>query len=144
MGFDEKHKTVSNTDGIEKTIGTIKELGTQDAFVWVNLVDFDQEYGHRNDPAGFAKCLEEFDNALPIIIEALPHESVLVLTADHGNDPTYPGTDHTREHVPLLVFDGRNGRGLGNRSTFSDHAASVLDYFKVASPEIAGESFLRP
>ena len=108
----------------------------------MNLVDFDQEFGHRNNPAGFAKCLEEFDDALPIIREALPRESILVLTADHGNDPTYPGTDHTREHVPLLVFDQRDGRGLGHRSTFADHAASVLDYFKVESEEMPGTSFL--
>ncbi len=100
-------------------------------FVWANLVDFDQEFGHRNDVDGFARALEEFDRALPTILDALPEDSRLVLTADHGNDPTTAGTDHAREHVPVLYRNGQAGRALGTRATFADHAATVAAYFGV-------------
>ena len=95
-------------------------------------MDFDQEYGHRNDPEGFAAALEEFDQAVPDLLRALPPDSRLVLTADHGNDPTTPSTDHSREFVPLLYVDGgQPGRDLGLRPSFNDHAATVADFFGV-------------
>ena len=144
VGFDVMQKTKTNPAGIDATLHTIRERGALDepTFVWTNLVDFDQEYGHRNDPAGFAAALEALDAALPDMLEALPDDAVLVLTADHGNDPTFPGTDHTREYVPLLVVGGSaTPRNLGLRPSFNDHAATVADYFGVAF-ETEGRSFL--
>ena len=108
-------------------------------FVWANLVDFDQEYGHRNDPAGFARALEAFDAALPGLLAALPDGARLLVTADHGNDPTTPGTDHNREHVPVLLAGG-SPRALGLRPSFAHHAATVAAYFGVTG--VAGTSFL--
>jgi len=144
VGFDVMQKTKTNPAGIDATLHTIREHGALDkpTFVWTNLVDFDQEYGHRNDPAGFAAALEALDAALPDMLEALPDDAVLVLTADHGNDPTFPGTDHTREYVPLLVVGGSaTPRNLGLRPSFNDHAATVADYFGVAF-QTEGRSFL--
>ena len=130
VGFDAVHKTRSNEQGVAQTVAQMRMLAAAQtpAFVWTNLVDFDQEYGHRNDAPGFAHALEAFDQALPALLDALPPGGRLVLTADHGNDPTTPGTDHNREFVPLLVV-GAEPRDLGLRSTFADHAASVAAYF---------------
>lgn len=144
VGFDGIYKTKTNVEGIDATLRAMRERGKgeEPTFVWTNLVDFDQEYGHRNDPAGFAAALETLDAALPDMLEALPPDAVLVLTADHGNDPTFPGTDHTREYVPLLVVGGSDTpRPLGVRPSFNDHAATVADYFGVAF-ETQGRSFL--
>ncbi len=133
VGFDESIKMKGNADGIEKTLQAIAEASRSSrlTFVWTNLVDFDELYGHRNDTAGFGRALEKFDQNLPSIIAALPKDACLLLTADHGNDPTFPGSDHTRERVPLLFY--RNGKGsgrnLGTRPTFADHAATAADYF---------------
>ncbi len=140
VGFSESFKTRSNAQGIAQTIAQLRMLGASDqpAFVWTNLVDFDQEYGHRNDAPGFARALEAFDSALPDLLGALPAGSRLVITADHGNDPTTPGTDHNREFVPLVVV-GEAPRNLGLRATFADHAASAAAYFGV--PFAAGEAW---
>lgn len=142
VGFDESHKTTSNASGIETTLRLIRETADngESAFIWVNLVDFDQEFGHRNDPSGFAGSLEEFDRALPDIIEALPEGARLVLTADHGNDPTTPSTDHSREYVPLLYYGSDVTENLGTRSSFRDHAATVAAYFGVRQ-EMGGEAW---
>ncbi len=143
VGFTDVLKTRSNRDGVAATLDSIRQAtlsGTR-VFVWTNLVDFDQEFGHRNDVAGFVRALEEFDRKLPEIQSALSADAVLVLTADHGNDPTFPGTDHNREYVPLLVSYEGAGRPVGLRSTFADHAASVAAYFGVPF-EGAGSSFL--
>jgi len=128
VGFDRTTKTNGNADGIE---ATLKEMQTANGptFVWTNLIDFDQEFGHRNNPEGFAAALEELDAALPRLLDALPEDGRLLLTADHGNDPTYPGTDHTREYVPLLYYGGPPAADLGTRSSFVDHAATVAAYF---------------
>ncbi|MEM6646318.1 MAG: phosphopentomutase [Bacteroidota bacterium] len=133
VGFDESHKTKSNAEGIAATLEQMQRFADGRAFIWTNLVDFDQEYGHRNNPAGFAQALEAFDAAVPNLIAALPADARLVLTADHGNDPTTPSTDHSREYVPLLVVDPSEptGRDLGVRATFADHAASLATYFGV-------------
>ena len=133
-GVDEEIKTAGNADGVDKTLDAIREAAAGDAptFVWTNLVDFDELYGHRNDAAGYARALEAFDDALPALEAALPDGGALLLTADHGNDPTHPGTDHTRERVPVLLRrPGRPARDLGTRGTFADHAATVAAFFGV-------------
>ena len=140
VGFDEVHKTTSNADGIDVTLEAIRTSGDIPTFAWTNLVDFDQEYGHRNDPDGFARALEAFDRRLPELLRALPEGGRLVLTADHGNDPTTPGTDHSREHVPLIVY-GMPPRDLGLRSSFNDHAATVAAYFGLPPGIVPGTPF---
>lgn len=143
VGFDRGFKTRSNADGMEETIRQMHRLAAEGtpAFLWTNLVDFDQEYGHRNDPKGFAAALEAFDEILPALLVAVPENGILVITADHGNDPTTPSTDHSREYVPLLMY-GASPHDLGTRATFADHAATVADYFGVAF-ETSGVSFLK-
>ena len=132
-GVDAEVKTAGNADGVGKTLAAIGEAAASGAptFVWTNLVDFDELYGHRGDAAGYARALEAFDEALPALEAALPPGAVLTLTADHGNDPTTPGSDHTRERVPVLRYDGAPGRALGTADTFADHAADVAAYFGV-------------
>lgn len=128
VGFDRTTKTHGNAHGMEVTLQEMHEADGP-TFVWTNLIEFDQEYGHRNNPEGFSASLEEFDQMLPRFLEALPAGSALLITADHGNDPTYPGTDHTREYVPLLYYDGHAARSLGTRHSFADHAATVAEFF---------------
>jgi phosphopentomutase len=139
-GIKIKEKTISNIEGIEK----LKKYSAtvSNSFIFANLVDFDVYYGHRNNPTGFAKALEEVDNHIPEIIEKLDESDRLIITSDHGNDPTDLSTDHTREYVPLLYFR-RNvaGINLGVRETFSDVAQTVADYFKVEN-KLEGRSFL--
>ena len=146
-GFDEAHKTTSNAHGIDLTLEAMRTpqgegrlSGDAATFIWTNLVDFDQEYGHRNDPEGFAHALEAFDQRLPDLLGALPEDGRLLLTADHGNDPTTPGTDHSREYVPLLVY-GMAPRDLGLRESFNDHAATVAAYFGLPPGTVAGTPF---
>ncbi|MEM0961945.1 MAG: phosphopentomutase [Bacteroidota bacterium] len=131
-GVDAEIKTAGNADGIDKTLAAIREAAAsgEPTFIWTNLVDFDELYGHRNDPEGYARALEAFDAALPDLEAALPAGASLLLTADHGNDPTYPGTDHTRERVPVLWYrDGMPGQDLGTHDTFAAHAATVAAHF---------------
>ena len=133
-GVDEEVKTAGNEDGVDKTLAAIRAAAAsgEPTFVWTNLVDFDELYGHRNDPAGYAAALEAFDAALPSLEAALPDDAVLLLTADHGNDPTYPGSDHTRERVPVLRFQrGAPPRDLGTADSFAAHAADVAGFFGV-------------
>ena len=119
---------------------------TREGLVFVNLVDFDSLYGHRNDPEGYARALEELDQALPRIIGKLQPGDVLAITADHGCDPTTPSTDHSREYVPLLAHvPGRGGGALGVRDSFADVGATVAEWLGVTAP--AGRSVagaLRP
>jgi phosphopentomutase len=139
-GIKVKEKTVSNIEGSE----TLKKysLNVTDSFIFANLVDFDVYYGHRNDPLGFAKALEEVDNHLPGIMEKLDKSDRMIITSDHGNDPTDLSTDHSREYVPLLFFRKNfAGKNLGIRKTFSDVAKTVADYFKIEN-ELEGISFL--
>ncbi|MEM1055532.1 MAG: phosphopentomutase [Bacteroidota bacterium] len=133
QGVDHEIKTAGNADGIAKTLDAIREAAAsgEPTFIWTNLVDFDELYGHRNDPAGYARALEAFDATLPDLLNTLPEAGRLLLTADHGNDPTYPGSDHTREHVPLLLAGGE-ARDIGTRGTFADHAATIAAAFGVA------------
>lgn len=111
---------------------------------FLNLVDFDALFGHRRDPQGYAQALEDYDARLPEIFEKMTNDDLLIITADHGNDPTYRGTDHTREYVPLLVYSPRftEGKQLELRSTFADLGATVADNFGVHLPEY-GTSFLK-
>jgi phosphopentomutase len=110
--------------------------------VFANLVDFDMLYGHRNDTDGYAEALEIFDRELGLLLARIGPRDMLIVTADHGCDPTYPGTDHTREFVPLLVYGpGLPARALGVRSTFADVGASILDVFGLKA-ELPGHSFM--
>ena len=139
-GITESISTKSNKDGIDKTIEALRTQ-TEKGLVFTNLVDFDAKYGHRNNPQGYADALAEFDQHLPQIMAALNEDDILIITADHGNDPTYPGTDHTREYVPILVAGAAvQSVNLGVRSTFADLAATIADIFDVKAPP-QGESF---
>jgi phosphopentomutase len=139
-GFNHFRRTKNNAEGIALLLSMMKAVDT--GFVFVNLIDTDQLFGHRNDPQGYGQSLEEFDRAIPAIVNNLKTGDVVVITGDHGNDPTTPGTDHTREFVPLLVYEsGQTGRYLGTRSTFRDVAASVATYFGIDHP-FAGKDFL--
>ncbi|ARK25885.1 phosphopentomutase [Sporosarcina sp. P37] len=140
-GITEAVRTTGNMDGVDKLVSVMqKEF---EGLSFVNLVDFDALYGHRRDPIGYGKALEEFDARMPEILAALKPNDLLIITADHGNDPIHEGTDHTREYVPLLVYSpSHNGGGsLPIRKTFSDIGATIADNFRVNRPE-HGESFL--
>jgi phosphopentomutase len=133
--------TQDNTDGVDKTIAAIRDQKKR-GLIFTNLVDFDAKFGHRNNPAGYANALEEFDQRLPEIIDALADDDVLVLTADHGNDPTTPSTDHAREYVPILItgMPVKAGVNIGIRNTFADLGATIADILGV-NPPPAGMSF---
>jgi phosphopentomutase len=139
-GIGPHEKTRSNADGMAKTLSALGEL--ERGLLFVNLVDFDQQYGHRNDVEGYARALEEVDAWLPSLLAALKPTDMLVMTADHGCDPTTPSTDHSREYVPLLVLSPRNphGMNLGIRPTLSDIGQTVAENFGVRIG--VGESFL--
>lgn len=133
--------TKSNEDGIEKTIET---LGNDfHGLSFTNLVDFDSLYGHRRDPEGYGKALEDFDRSLPRIMERIGSEDLLILTADHGNDPVHEGTDHTREYVPILLYSpSLTGSGsIGERNSFSDLGATIAENFGTKGTG-NGDSFL--
>ncbi|MBN2618569.1 MAG: phosphopentomutase [Spirochaetales bacterium] len=121
---DTRGTNKSNLDGIEKTISALKE--NTKGLIFTNLVDFDMMYGHRRDPVGYKNALEEFDRYLPELINNLKDSEVLIITADHGCDPTFKGSDHTREYIPILVT-GKNIKAsdLGVRESFSDIAATI-------------------
>lgn len=133
--------TNSNMDGVDKTIEALKK--DFEGFIFTNLVDFDSKYGHRRDPIGYGKCIEEFDARLPEIMASMKDEDVLMLCADHGNDPVHSGWDHTREYVPILVFgkEIKEGFNLGTRESFADIGATIAQILNVETTEI-GESFL--
>jgi len=140
-GFTESVHAPTNADIIARVI----EQGARpvDGLVFANLVDFDMLWGHRNDIEGFKGGLEEFDRRLPEIMAALGPRDVLIVTADHGNDPTTPSTDHSREHVPLLVYGKglKQGINLGRRDTFADIGSTIGEMFGIALG--AGTSFLK-
>jgi phosphopentomutase len=115
----------------------------ESGLIFANLVDFDAKYGHRRDPQGMAGNLERFDERVPGLLQALTEEDLLAITADHGNDPTYPGTDHTRERVPLLSVGGTDPRNLGVREGFADLGATVAAWLGVEKNDLPGEDFLQ-
>jgi len=127
--------TKSNMDGVDKTLAAMQERRER-GLIFTNLVDFDAKFGHRNDPQGYANALAEFDQRLPEIMAALAEDDVLILTADHGNDPTTPGTDHAREYVPVLIAGQpvRAGVNIGVRQTFADLGATIADVLVVKPP----------
>ncbi|MEJ2323471.1 MAG: phosphopentomutase [Nitrospirota bacterium] len=140
-GFTRCIKSEGNADGMRKLSAALKELG--EGLLFINLVDFDTLYGHRNDTAGFKAALEEFDAWLDPFVGGLGGEDNLFVTADHGCDPTTPSTDHSREYVPLLYYrKGLPARSLGTRETFADLGATVADIFGVGRLQV-GKSFLR-
>ena len=142
QGITEMVRNKSNADGMEHTL----HYAAQDfeGLCFVNLVDFDMLYGHRNDVDGYAAALTEFDGQLRELLPMLKEDDLLFITADHGCDPSTPSTDHSREHVPLLAYGAKMkaGYNLGTRSTYADLAATVAEYFGVKA-NIAGTSFLR-
>ncbi|MEB3102754.1 phosphopentomutase [Ferviditalea candida] len=141
-GVTEAFPVKSNADGINRTAALLNK--DFKGLLFTNLVDFDSLYGHRRNPQGYAAALMEFDAALPEIMSRIGESDLLIITADHGNDPTHSGTDHTREYVPLIVWSPafRQGASLGVRPTFSDLGATVAENFGV-SPAENGTSFLQ-
>jgi phosphopentomutase len=131
------------SDDSAKVDAILESLNRVDSgLIFANLVDFDAKYGHRRDPEGMAENIKRFDERLPEIRAALTEEDLLVITADHGNDPTFRGTDHTRERVPLLVIGGGEPAELGVRESFSDIGASVAAWLGVEKGSLPGDSFL--
>lgn len=142
VGISRFVRTINNLDGIEKTLGLLEE--DFNGLCFINLVDYDMLYGHRNDVDGYAKALTEFDEKLPSILEKLKDEDILMITADHGCDPSTPSTDHSREMVPLIIY-GKNikeDNNLGTRESFADIGATILEYFGLQQ-KIEGTSFLK-
>lgn len=139
-GIQFRHHTKSNVEGIKEIIKVNKE--NESSLIFANLVDFDVYYGHRCDPQGFYKALQEFDAYLPKILESLDDSDILIITSDHGNDPTSVSTDHSREYVPLLFYNKNTpAHDLGIRGTFADVAQTVCHHFSIANT-LAGSSFL--
>lgn len=140
QGIDETHRTKNNTDGMNQTIQILEQ--DFDGFCFVNLVDFDMVYGHRNDVDGYANAATEFDVQLSEFMAKMKLDDVLMITADHGCDPATPSTDHSREYAPMLIYGEsiKNGVDLGTRSTFADIAATVLDFFNI-NEHLSGTSF---
>jgi phosphopentomutase len=140
QGVTESFPTTSNAEGM----GRISQLWNERArgLMFANLVDFDMLFGHRRDIPGYAAALEEFDRWLGDFLPQIAAEDLVIITADHGNDPTFRGTDHTREQVPLFVLHGGIARDLGTRSSFADVAATLAEYFNLPAAWPAGCSFL--
>jgi phosphopentomutase len=140
VGVTEDLKAKNNQQSIDQTIHALKQDSR--GLIFSNLVDFDMLYGHRRDTEGYARALEHFDDHLPQIEATMRADDLMILTADHGNDPTFPGTDHTREYAPLLVYgkNARAGVNLGTRGSLSDIGQTIADNFGLKLT--AGESFL--
>ena len=134
QGVNRTQRTMSNLDGMNLT--NLETTRTFEGLVFVNLVEFDSEFGHRRDPLGYGKALEQFDVELGKLLPKLTKDDLLMITADHGNDPTHTGTDHTRERVPLFMVSPRftQGRALPERSTFADLSSTILLNFKLPQP----------
>ena len=140
-GITEFVRTKNNDDGMEKTIEFAKK--EFEGLCFVNLVDFDMLYGHRNDVVGYANALTKFDEQVTDVISNLNEEDILIITADHGCDPTTPSTDHSREYTPMVMIGKKvkSGTNLKTRESFADIAATILEYFGVEQ-EVSSESFL--
>ncbi len=139
-GLSEYRYSRSNDDGVDITLDYLGKPGP--SLVFTNLVDFDSKYGHRNDPAGYARCVEEFDRRLPELRAAVG-DGLLFVTGDHGCDPTTPSTDHSRERTPVLVSGVRRDESvdLGDRACFGDLGATIAEVLGVPTEGLAGESF---
>lgn len=145
QGFTQYRRTKSNAEGISQLLSLMSAVKDtkQNNFVFVNLIDTDQLYGHRLDKEGYAACLEEIDRAIPAILNKVCEEDMLIITGDHGNDPTGTSTDHSREFVPLLVYPQKRAarENLGTRKTFSDAACSVAEFLGMEH-DYTGSSFV--
>ena len=141
-GFTESYPTVSNEDGMKRWLSIMEK--PFEGLCFVNLVDFDMVYGHRNDVEGYAKAMTAFDKTLGTVLERLEEDDLLIVTADHGCDPSTPSTDHSREYTPMLAYGKKLKQGvdLGTRRSFADIGATVLAWFGLPTDEISGESFL--
>jgi phosphopentomutase len=144
-GFDEKIKATDNRAILQAVKDEAVKPGWR-GLVFANLVDFDMLYGHRRDAKGYAREIEWFDSELPSLLKILGPNDLLILTADHGNDPTFPGSDHTREYVPLLAWcratESGGGPNLGTRETFADIGQTILDGLGCKERQLIGTSFL--
>jgi phosphopentomutase len=143
--IDESHPTKSNNEGIQQTERLLREL--DEGLIFVNLVETDMLWGHRNDPVNFHRCLQDFDRRLPDLLDALRPGDLLVLTSDHGCDPTTPSTDHSREHAMLMAYvEGRNAAGKIHEGEFADVGATVNAWLggKAPSRGIPGQPILAP
>lgn len=142
-GITRHEKSSNNTEGLDLILSAVQS--DTRGLVFANLVDFDMEYGHRNDPKGYAGAIQEVDRFLPGLLANLQNRDILILTADHGCDPTTESTDHSREYVPLLVYgqELRAGVDLGTRLSFSDLGKTVAEMLGVECPDLPGESFLK-
>ncbi|HIZ71684.1 MAG TPA: phosphopentomutase [Candidatus Atopostipes pullistercoris] len=141
QGLTEYVRTASNMDGVDKLVKIIKDKDFT-GISFTNLVDFDALYGHRRNPEGYRDALEDFDRRLPELVEGLHEDDLLIITADHGNDPIHEGTDHTREYVPLLVYNKNfESHGPLRQGHFADISATILENFKIKQME-NGSSFL--
>lgn len=140
-GITEAVRTKSNMDGMDQLMNIVNKDFKGLSFL--NLVDFDALYGHRRDKPGYAQAIKEFDNRLPELMDALHEDDLLIITADHGNDPTAPGTDHTREYIPVIMYSPKfkGGQALEGDTTFSSIGATIADNFGVTLPEF-GRSYL--
>ena len=142
-GISDYQKTISNEDGMDKTIALAKS--NQQGFVFVNLVEFDSEFGHRRNPIGYGKALEAFDKRLAELLVVLNEDDLLLISADHGNDPTHSGTDHTRETVPLLIYSPQFKSGpelLAPLTTYGSMGKLACENFGVSAHNLLGESIL--
>ncbi|MBZ9612876.1 phosphopentomutase [Rheinheimera maricola] len=141
QGISESHKATGLEALIDKTLAQMAQQPEQ-SIVFTNLVDFDQNFGHRRDPIGYGEALEYFDTRLPELMAACADDTLMLLTADHGCDPTWPGTEHTREYIPVLAFKpGMQGTDLGERMSFADIGQTLADYFALDAMA-HGDSFL--
>lgn len=142
VGFTESHRTKSNANGMDIAIDIAR--GEFNGLCFVNLVDFDMKFGHRNDIDGYAKAMTDFDKQLGEFLRLMRCDDLLIITADHGCDPATPSTDHSREYVPCLIYGNniKKGVNLGTRDSFADIAASVLEYLELDPQRVSGESML--
>lgn len=143
QGFTESRPTINNEDGMNATLG----IANRDfnGLCFVNLVDFDMVYGHRNDVAGYARAMTAFDARLGELLKFLREDDLLIITADHGCDPSTPSTDHSREYTPMIAYGKKlkTGVNLGTRESFADIGATVLEWFGLPTDAIYGKSFLK-
>ena len=145
VGIDESVHTISNKDGMEKTKDYFDKI--DDGLIFTNLVDFDMKYGHRRDVSGYKNALEKFDEWLGLFVDCMKDDDIIIINADHGCDPTYKGTDHTREYIPLRLYGKciKSGYNLGIRKTFADIGKTVEEYLlgeEYSDTDTIGKSFL--
>jgi phosphopentomutase len=140
-GITKSVHTKNNMDGVDKTLEYMESI--EEGLIFTNLVDFDMMYGHRNDPKGYGKAIEDFNDRLEEIYSKMTEEDILIVTADHGCDPTTESTDHSREYIPILVYGNKvkKGADIGIRESFCDIGKTILEFFNVKN-DLAGKSFL--